>query len=307
MIIVDHDEVERVGTRVYEGSFVTDVKSFPVEPWPEQGNHAAHFNLSGNRLLRAHIMAVPPGERKPTHRHVNEAVIYIPTGHGYSIVQQEGKLERRLDFQEGSLFSPPLNAYHGHYNGDAQQWVRYFVVTNMPLNQVVYGVGERKIYERFVFGSPFLFTERYNGEENYFSVNERLGPCRWKVNYVKDINEIPLDPSPERGAGARTMHLEMVGNTTVDVQISEIPPGGCQVAHQHIHEEIIHFFQGEGYTVIRRAGERERRKYLWHAGSLLSPPRNSVHQHFCTSREPARYLSIQTEKLMKAMGIEARQ
>jgi quercetin dioxygenase-like cupin family protein len=304
MIVVDHDELEKKANRVYEGSFVTDVKSFPVEPWPEQGNHAAHFNLSDNRLLRAHIMAVPPGERKPTHRHVNEAIIYIPQGHGYSIIQQEGKAEHRLDFQVGSLFSPPLNAYHGHYNGDAEEWVRYFVVTNMPLNQVVYGVGERKIYEKFVFGSSFLFTERYNGEEGYFSIRERLAPCRMKVNYVKDINEIPLDPSPERGEGSRTVHLEMVGNTTIDVHISGIPPGGSRRAHHHPHEEIIYFLQGDGYTVVRREGERERRKYLWHAGSLLSPPRNSVHQHFCTGPEPARYLSIQTEKLMKAMGLE---
>ena len=49
--------------------------------------------------------------------------------------------------------------------------------------------------------------------------------------------------------------------------------------------------KGEGYSLFWREGE-EKQKIYWKAGSLMSPPDMVFHQHFVTSREPARHLAF---------------
>ncbi|MBI3975359.1 MAG: cupin domain-containing protein [Armatimonadetes bacterium] len=118
---------------LYEGMAFKNLKAHPVRQRKMRGSASAHFALSGNRTIDAHISELPPGGHNKRHRHVNEAIIYILVGRGYSIIQKEGEPPTRIDWEEGDMFSPPLWAWHQHFNTDSQRPARYLAVTNAPL------------------------------------------------------------------------------------------------------------------------------------------------------------------------------
>lgn len=110
-----------------------NLKTFPVHHRKKRGTGGAWFDLAGNRTIEAHISEIPPGSHSKKHRHMNEAIIYVVSGRGYSTIQEEGQEEITLEWQEGDMFSPPLNAWHQHFNRDSEQPARYLAVTNIGL------------------------------------------------------------------------------------------------------------------------------------------------------------------------------
>lgn len=103
----------------------------PERPW--RNNRGLWFKLSQNNVLEAHLAEIPPGSHTTRHRHTTEAFIYIVKGHGYSIVNFEGEPEERIDWSEGTLFSPPMWAWHQHFNLDPNDTARYLAVQDTRL------------------------------------------------------------------------------------------------------------------------------------------------------------------------------
>jgi len=118
---------------LYRGLHFKNLKTHPVHHRSMRGTASAHFDLAGNQTIDAHISEIPAGGRNKMHRHINEAIIYILSGRGYSIIQREGEPAMRVDWEEGDMFSPPLFAWHQHINADAERPARYLAVTNVPL------------------------------------------------------------------------------------------------------------------------------------------------------------------------------
>ena len=116
-----------------EGMSFRNLRAHPVHQRKLRGSASAHFALSGNKNLDAHISELPPGGHNKRHRHVNEAIIYILSGRGYSMIQNGDEPPVRIDWQEGDMFSPPLWWWHQHFNTDPQRPARYLAVTNAPL------------------------------------------------------------------------------------------------------------------------------------------------------------------------------
>lgn len=118
---------------LYEGTSFKNLRGHPVHPRKMRGSASAHFALSGNKTIDAHISELPPGGHNKRHRHVNEAIIYILSGKGYSIIQNGDEPPVRIEWQEGDMFSPPLWWWHQHFNIDPNHPARYLAVTNAPL------------------------------------------------------------------------------------------------------------------------------------------------------------------------------
>ncbi|MFQ5855966.1 MAG: cupin domain-containing protein [Anaerolineae bacterium] len=116
-----------------EGIHFKNLKTYPVIKRKLRGSAGAHFALAGNRTIDAHISELPPGGHNNMHRHVNEAIIYILSGRGYSIIEEEGKEPIKIEWEEGDLLSPPLMAWHQHFNSDPERPARYLAITNVPL------------------------------------------------------------------------------------------------------------------------------------------------------------------------------
>lgn len=118
----------------YEGMHFSDLRTHPVHFRPMRGTGGAHFELSENVTIECHISEILPGGKNKNHRHMNEAIIYILTGRGHSIISDgKGGEPRRIDWKEGDMFSPPLNWWHQHFNDDADAPARYLAFTNMGL------------------------------------------------------------------------------------------------------------------------------------------------------------------------------
>jgi quercetin dioxygenase-like cupin family protein len=110
-----------------------DLRDIELIQRPWRNNKGRWFELAGNRVLSAHLAELPPEGNSVRHRHTTEAYIYIVTGQGFSIVNYDGEPEERIDWSEGSLFSPPVWAWHQHFNTDTDQVARYLAIQDTGL------------------------------------------------------------------------------------------------------------------------------------------------------------------------------
>ena len=127
-----------------------------------------------------------------------EESIYILKGRGSTSIWYDGMPKQTIEWQEGSLFSPPLNSWYQHFNADGDQPARYVAVTSAPLYVNLFHSKE------FIYNNPFRFEDRYRGGEGDFSemgveiavsipdvdrVAQRNRLNRiWKTNFIRDVS-----------------------------------------------------------------------------------------------------------------------
>jgi gentisate 1,2-dioxygenase len=116
-----------------DGLVVENMLDHPVHMRAHRGNAGAYFNFKGLQALEAHISELPPGASTKTHRHSCEALFYVLSGRGYSIVEEDGEPERQIQWQAGDLFFTPMLAWHRHVNADPARPLRYLEITTLPL------------------------------------------------------------------------------------------------------------------------------------------------------------------------------
>jgi mannose-6-phosphate isomerase-like protein (cupin superfamily) len=105
----------------------------PERPW--RNNRGRWFHLAGNNCVDAHIAELPPGGTSVRHRHTTEAYLYIVRGRGFSIVNFEGEPEERIEWEEGTLLSPPVWAWHQHFNLSQDVPARYLAIQDTRLKR----------------------------------------------------------------------------------------------------------------------------------------------------------------------------
>jgi gentisate 1,2-dioxygenase len=110
-----------------------DLRTIELIKRPWRNNKGLWFELAENRILSTHLAELAPGGNSVRHRHTTEAIIYIVKGSGYSIVNYEGQPEERIEWQEGTLFSPPVWAWHQHFNTDEDETARYLAIQDTGL------------------------------------------------------------------------------------------------------------------------------------------------------------------------------
>lgn len=125
---------EYLGERIWRTNFIKNLKTAEAEAWEERGRGSASlfWEMSGNVMMQPHISDIPVGTYKLAHRHKHEAYIYIVSGKGYSLLwPYRGAEPVKVDWEEGSIFAPPLYWYHQHFNlGETP--ARYLAIHNPP-------------------------------------------------------------------------------------------------------------------------------------------------------------------------------
>jgi quercetin dioxygenase-like cupin family protein len=130
--IAARDEFNRLNPPV-RGLVAHDLYNIDLIKRPWRNNKGLWFELADNRVLSTHLAELAPGGNSVRHRHTTEAVIYIVKGRGYSIINYQGQPEERIEWEEGSLFSPPVWAWHQHFNSDPNETARYLAIQDTGL------------------------------------------------------------------------------------------------------------------------------------------------------------------------------
>lgn len=275
---------------VIKGMFMEDLRKVPLKPWKRKGGLGAFINLEGTGGENdAYICEIPPGASLLPQKHMFEETIFILDGRGSTTIWNDGGTKQSFEWQPGSLFSPPLNAWHQHFNGRGNKPARYLAVTLAPLVMNIFHNKD------FIFNTPFTFIDRYGGQQDYFSGDGRLcktpdwGIRIWETNFIPDILKLNLIEWKERGAGGKSFFFELSENS-MGAHISEFPAGTYKKAHRHGPGAHVTIVSGEGYTLMWKVGSPQR--YDWKVGSMIVPPEMWWHQHFNVGNEPAKYLAI---------------
>ena len=279
--------LESEGIPVHAGVAVDDLRAAQVSPWPRLDAKGAYIRLFGAEDTdNGYLLELAPGKSSAPEKHLFEEYFFVLTGRGTCEVWNEGEQPLSFEWQEGSLFSVPLNTTHRLHNGSGSLAARLLAVTTMPIMMNLLHNSE------FIFNAPYVFRDRYDARKGFFDGSGTLYTGRvWETNFVADVRRFQLKDWLERGAGSKNIRFEFANNTMVS-HVSEFPVGTYKKGHRHGPGYHVVMLSGEGYSLMWPDGAPEMTEVNWKPGTLFVPPGQWWHQHFNTGRDPARYLAI---------------
>ena len=283
--------LETEGIPVYTGVAVDDMRKAELAKWPRLDARGAYVRLIGAEDTdNAYIIELDATKSSAPEKHLFEEYFFVLNGRGTCEVWNEGEKPATFEWQEGSLFSVPLNTLHRLHNGSGSLPARLIAVTTMPIMMNLLHNTD------FLFNCSYVFTDRYDGRKEYFDGAGTLYTGRvWETNFVADIRRFQLKEWKERGAGGKNIRFEFANNTMVS-HVSEFPVGTYKKNHRHGPGYHVMLLSGEGYSYMwpgdADAPSDTWTEVNWKTGTLFVPPGRWWHQHFNTGAESARYLAI---------------
>jgi quercetin dioxygenase-like cupin family protein len=277
---------------VYKDFIIPDLLELKLGAWARTGGKAAFVNMDGaGGTCDAVVEEIAPGGQLKPVRHMYEKAIFILEGQGATTIWNEGDKKHTLEWQKGSLFSTPLNAWHQHFNAQGSAPVRMVSLTDAPV------IVNRYRNLDYIFNNNFVFGDRYRGGADEWGKGGRYLPevkrgRVWESNFIADLWGFQPKDYKERGGDNRTTLFEFVDNT-MSAHLSEFPVGKYKKAHRHGAGAHIVMLTGSGYSFLWPEGEYETKKRVeWGRMSMFVPPMQWWHQHFNPGPEPARYLAL---------------
>lgn len=282
------------GIPVVTGLSVPDLNDVEVKYWPRMGGSGAFVDLGVRRGQTGGgwVVEIPPGGKLNPMRHMFDEGIYITKGRGATTIWLDNGVKQMVEWQEGSLLAIPLNAWFEHFNTGPEP-ARFYSLNNMGtiLNQYV--------NESFIFDNPFQFTDRFAGQDDYYSGDGELLALAsadyrrvWKTNFVPNAAELDLHEWKQRGAGGANVILQMA--ETVCPHISGFPSGTYKKAHRHGTGDggvQLLILSSTGFTLTWPHGTEDLTKLDWKKNGLVVAPNSYYHQHFNSGPQQARYLA----------------
>ncbi|MGH7852683.1 MAG: cupin domain-containing protein [Candidatus Binatia bacterium] len=109
---------------------------------------------------------------------------------------------------------------------------------------------------------------------------------------VTDVGNLTLKPWSRVGGEGAYLQLRGLEGIT-GIYAGKIAPGASTHPERHLYEKVIYILQGEGVAEIQQR-DRVPQNIQWRAGSLFSPPMNTLHRLMNHSLEPALFLAVTT-------------
>ena len=148
----------------------------------------------------------------------------------------------------------------------------------------------------FIFNTPYEFTDRFSGQNNYFSSEIKEGEFEdTSINFISDIYAVPLTKYPRRGVDYSRLGITGSGNKAMVGHIMAIGSGTYRKPHYHGSGAQVIVLGGKGYTLMWSKDDPRKESFVkvdWRKGSLLVPPERWYHSHFTTSAEPGLHLAL---------------
>lgn len=295
--------------KIVQQQVIPDVRTLELAPWDRTGVDAALVDLTPDPPPEGDILAnlgssryiceIPPGGTYREERHMYEEMFFVISGRGATTVKYPGSPAHTFEWQEGSVFSIPLNAVHEIYNASGNEPARLYAAFNAPTVFNLYDSAD------FIFNCEARFPDRFDpDDETYFSgKSERIRSRLIRTNFVSNVRKMTLERWKARGPGTN-VHAIMANGYYV-CHLSEFPGLTYKKAHiapnsrtrAGLTSEVAYLFlSGEGYDLQWEPGVMpgpgvpfEVIEYKeW---SLLTPG-NGYHQHFNLTEDPMRYVVL---------------
>ncbi|MEA2992309.1 MAG: hypothetical protein QOD40_1229 [Alphaproteobacteria bacterium] len=277
------------GIPILREFYIEDLRKVELAPWDWKGGRGAFLNLIGTGEINdAYLCEIDPGKSLKPQRLLFEEAVFVVEGHGSTSIWNDDDKKITFEWQEGSLFSPPLNTWRQHFNGSGTKPARLFAVTSAPpLFNLFRNLD-------FMLNNPFAFNDRFRADSDSFSGKGEAYQLRdrhvWDTNFIPDVRTLPVFSWEKRGAGGSNIMIELAENS-MGAHISQFPVGTYKKAHRHGPGAHVIIIGGEGYSLMWPEGSPPQR-FDWRDGSVIVPPEHWFHQHFNTGATPARYLAL---------------
>jgi oxalate decarboxylase/phosphoglucose isomerase-like protein (cupin superfamily) len=280
---------ESQGLPTLRGYFVKNLYDVELTPWKERGGSGVFINLEGTGGFNdTYVYELPSKESSIPIRHIYEETIFILKGQGATTVWIDENKKQTFEWRERSYFAIPPNAWCQHHNLSGGDPARYVAMTAAP--RIIDTFKDLD----FVFQNPWVFRDRFNGEDSYFKESEKPGRGTWSTNFLADV--IASTPQPGkvgtegRGGGTVATVFAMV-NSTVRSHSQAWPVGAHSKFHRHGPGIHVVLLRGRGYSLMFKEGQPMER-IDWGPGSMFVPPEEWWHAHYNTGPDPALFLAI---------------
>jgi len=106
--------MEEQGIPIYRDIGVRKIQDLPLKPWKRMGGKGTFIQLFGTEgLWGCYVIELPGAGALNAERHLYEEQYFVVEGRGTTEVWAEGSSKKQtFEWQAGSLFSIPMNAWH---------------------------------------------------------------------------------------------------------------------------------------------------------------------------------------------------
>jgi quercetin dioxygenase-like cupin family protein len=293
--------MESEGIPIFRGIGISKVQNLPLKPWKRRGGQGSFIQLHGTEgRWGCFIVEVPGAGALNPERHLYEEIYYVVEGRGSTEVWLADEKKRHVfEWQQGSLFSIPVNAWYRIVNARSAPALLLAGNTAPNLLNLINNVGA-------IFNCPYQFTDRYSDSPDFYKYRDEVetdpirGLAMRRTNFIPDIAHCDLPLDNRRSPGSRRIEPNMTGNNFY-LWIGEHQTGRYSKAHAHSSCVALICIKGKGYTCTWpehlghrpwEAGKGDQVKRIDYepVGMVSAAPggANWYHQHFGVSKEALR-------------------
>lgn len=293
--------MEEQGIPIYRELGVRRVQDLPLKLWKRMGGNGTFIQLLGTEgLWGCYVIEVPGAGALNAERHLYEEMYLVVEGRGTTEVWADRSNKTiTFEWQKGSLFSIPLNAWHRIVNATSSPAL-LLAGTTAPNTMNILSNPD------FIFNCTYNFKDRFDPSDDYYKPKEEIEPdpvrglAMRRTNIIPDIIncELPLDN--RRSPGTRRVEPHMTGNHFY-LFIEQHETGRYTKAHAHSSAAVLICLKGRGYTYTwpGRLGptpwkdgfaDQVKRQDYEPVGMVSAAPMGGswFHAHFDVSKEPLR-------------------
>ncbi len=296
--------LEEENVPVYTG-WAANVLNIDLKPWKRQGQGitGAFVNLEGmGGAVDNYVMEIQPGASTNPEHHIYEETTFVMSGEGETHLWRQGDSEKKvvIRWRKGTIFAPPLNTWHQHFNKGTTP-VRLAVGTTLPLMMDLFRS------RNFIWNNPLDFPDRYAGQPDYFDPENRIDYGPTTEHHSLTLSNMVRNAWTWRlfnaGQGYKDTDRHIIlSKSAMSTRVEQFPIGTYERGHRHKAGVTIVLITGTGYTFLWpnelgktpwKDGKGDQVQRLeWEPGVLFVPPEEWYHQHFNSGTEPTRYVRL---------------
>src|SRR5215472_44225 len=206
--------MESEGIPIYRDIGVSKVQNLPLAPWKRLGGKGSYIQLHGTEgKWGSYVVEVPGAGALNAEKHLYEEVYLVVDGRGTTEVWLDNDSKRHVfEWQKGSLFSIPVNAWHRIVNASSAPALLLGGTTAPNLLNLINNV-------EMMFNCPHEFRDRFSGADDFYKYKDDIEPdpvrglAMRRTNFIPDVVNCDLPLDNRRSPGWRRVEPFMTGNT----------------------------------------------------------------------------------------------